>query len=45
VLQRIGYDGPVSVEVLSEQFRALRPVEQCRAAADAARSIWADLPN
>jgi sugar phosphate isomerase/epimerase len=45
VLQQIGHHGPVSVEVLSEQFRTLRPVEQSRAAATAARSVWAALPN
>jgi sugar phosphate isomerase/epimerase len=45
VLRRIGYDGPVSVEVLSDRFRTLQPVEQARAAAAAVRSIWAALPN
>ncbi|MFG1687792.1 sugar phosphate isomerase/epimerase family protein [Nonomuraea sp. NPDC049269] len=40
VLERIGFDGPVSVEVLSDRFRDLEPVEQGRAAAVAARDIW-----
>jgi hypothetical protein len=44
-LQRIGFDGPVSVEVVSDQFRDLEPVEQGRAATAATRSIWAALAS
>jgi sugar phosphate isomerase/epimerase len=43
VLQEIRFDGPVGVEVLSDQFRALDPVDQGRAAASAARAVWAAL--
>lgn len=43
VLQEIGFDGPVGVEVLSDEFRALDPVDQGRAAATAARAVWAAL--
>jgi len=35
-----GYDGVVSVEVLSKQFRAMEPVEQGSAALAAAASFW-----
>ena len=35
-----GFDGVVSVEVLSKEFRGLEPVEQGRAALTAAGSFW-----
>jgi sugar phosphate isomerase/epimerase len=35
-----GFDGVVSVEVLSDELRALAPVEQGRRAIAAARSFW-----
>jgi sugar phosphate isomerase/epimerase len=44
VLEAIRFDGPVSVEVLSDRFRYLDPVDQGRAAAAAARAVWAQLP-
>lgn len=37
---RGGFDGVVSVEVLSEDFRTLEPVEQARRALGAARGFW-----
>jgi sugar phosphate isomerase/epimerase len=39
-IRRTGYDGPVSIEVLSKEMRALPPAEQARRIIATAREFW-----